>query len=53
MTVARSEVEQQQRVSRDERQQERDSIHAQLQEETHRRQVRLNHSAIKLSEPKS
>ena len=41
VTVARSEVEQQQRVTRDQRQQERDRIHAQLQEETHRREVRF------------
>jgi hypothetical protein len=40
--VARSEVEEQQRVTRDHGREERDSIHAQLQEEAHRRQVRLN-----------
>lgn len=40
--AARSEVEQQQMVTRDHHQQERDKIHAQLQEEAHRRQVQLN-----------
>ena len=47
--AARSELEEQQRTARDRRQQERDRVHAQLQEEAHRRQVSLDYRVVTFS----